>query len=152
MDFTEILGRQDHEPCVDIVTVHGLHRAGKEPWQDTEARPKWLRKDLFEKVDIRVIIFNYEEELDNGLTIYTKQGSILVAQRLIDSLMSWRHSNNESCRPLAFISHDIGGMIVKQSLLLALKQYEKYKSILQSLYAMIFINCPHRPDILSWYF
>ncbi|KAJ2994551.1 hypothetical protein NUW58_g1526 [Xylaria curta] len=96
-----------------IVTVHGLHRTGKEPWQDTNERPKWLEKDLFENFDVRVIVFNYDE-VENGLNIYTRRGSILVAQRLLDSIMSWRHSDEESFRPLAFISHDIGGIIVKQ--------------------------------------
>ncbi|KAI0474242.1 ankyrin repeat-containing domain protein [Xylaria cf. heliscus] len=143
MDFAELLGKPDCEARVDIVTVHGLHRAGNEPWQDTDERPKWLEKDLLNNFDVRVIVFNYKE-VENGVNIYTKRGIILVAQQLLDSLMSWRRSNDESCRPLAFISHDIGGVIVKQALLLASKQHEKYKSVLQPLYALIFVNCPHR--------
>ncbi|KAJ2978501.1 hypothetical protein NUW58_g7470 [Xylaria curta] len=119
MDFTELLGTPETEPCVDIVTVHGLTRAGKQPWQDTDKRPKWLELKLFETSNVRVIIFNYEESGSGGFPVYTKRGIEMTAQMLLERVASWRKSDVECHRPLAFVSHDFGGTIVKQAMVFA---------------------------------
>lgn len=112
------------------MTIHGLSEAGKEPWIDTDTRTAWLDKSLFQGSDSRVIGFNFtngSQEPD----VLTRPGMEVIATKLLEKLLIWREDDQEvqprlvlrqqilliilqESRPLAFVTHDIGGIIFKQ--------------------------------------
>jgi hypothetical protein len=44
---------------------------------------------------VRLIVFNYAEEDEDGLVLYSKRGIGAIAHKFLDSLMSWRASDEE---------------------------------------------------------
>jgi hypothetical protein len=113
------------------VTIHGLSGAGKEPWIDTDTRPAWLEKGLFLDSNSRVIGFNFTNGSQDP-DVLTRSGLEVIATKLLEKLSIWREVDPEvhskpipettnflliilqEKRPLAFVTHDIGGVIFKQ--------------------------------------
>ncbi|KAF6836534.1 hypothetical protein CPLU01_03569 [Colletotrichum plurivorum] len=131
-----------------IVVVHGVSCTGDRPWVDTDDRPAWLKRDLFEGSNARIIGFNYEAVSDDGQLVYTQTGFETVARKLLDSVELWRE--DEDTRPLAFLGHDLGGVVVKMRLpmlwYIALSRStlrSKLRSILLK-FIKVFVGCPHR--------
>lgn len=96
--------------------VHGLGGRGMKSWSTaaTEQSPEstWLHKLLLaEQKDARVLLFSYE-------SLYGYAGDILSPDRLEDVarglLSAYRDMSLEGPTPIAFIAHDIGGIIVKK--------------------------------------
>lgn len=43
-----------------------------------------------------------------------------------------------------FVCHSIGGILVKQALCVANKQFQRYESIINSIAGIVFLSTPHR--------
>ncbi|KAL8350107.1 hypothetical protein RB601_001396 [Gaeumannomyces tritici] len=117
--------------AIDIVTLHGHFGSGEEPWTDNDARPNISDgADGGSDSDARL----REDFFSPGVVCE-------VAEQLLQNILSWRRGEDE--RPLAFITKDLGGIIVKQALSLA-SEIPKYAPILCSTFSIVFIQCPHR--------
>ncbi|KAI3318089.1 hypothetical protein HD806DRAFT_324089 [Xylariaceae sp. AK1471] len=95
--------------------------------------------------EARIITWGYYT-LRNGNTLVPTQPDIFAhANELFRELRDFRSSSNARERPLIFIAHSIGGIIVKEVLRQA--EFSNMKSeqdILSSTAATIFFGCPHR--------
>ncbi|SFI56003.1 ABC-three component system protein [Caulobacter sp. UNC279MFTsu5.1] len=132
------------KPCanapVDIIFVHGLTGDLKGTWTHSNGEfwPSWLAAD-FPAANV------YSAGYDSSVfSSFMKGGGASLADRatiLLDRLAS-RPSRG---RPILFITHSLGGLIVKQMLRKSLDaSSERHKAIGRSTVGVIFIATPHQ--------
>ncbi|CCF43766.1 hypothetical protein CH063_03155 [Colletotrichum higginsianum] len=92
MASTETFYREDDGPDKDIVLVHGLSRPGDMPWTEAEDCTPWLRRDLFERSNARVISFKYDVDSGEGEAVYTQAGLGIAARQLLENIASLRET------------------------------------------------------------
>ena len=111
------LGR---DALANIVFVHGIGSSGKTAWSAAQSGkksfPDWLSEDLedYTKAPVNVWLANYPAEVFRFLFLspwredsVTQRGRMLLDQTAAQELAR---------RPVVFITHSLGGIIVKQML------------------------------------
>ena len=97
--------------CPSIVAIHGLG----EHWENTWTAPNgrcWLRDFLpSELPGARIMSFGY-----NANSLSTKSVSDIddIARMLLYDLKIDRQEEDEKQRPLVFIAHSLGGIVLKK--------------------------------------
>ncbi|KAJ0108861.1 hypothetical protein J7T55_011355 [Diaporthe amygdali] len=87
----------------------------------------------------RVITYGYESAVANSSSMQNLEDIATSFRESLDTLMSSR-----SARPLIFIAHSLGGLIVKQALItLAQSKEEAHKRIIRAVYGIVFFGVPH---------
>ncbi|KAL7801513.1 hypothetical protein V8C43DRAFT_271204 [Trichoderma afarasin] len=154
-------GRLTHdETSVDIVTVpcpaaHPLRSwnrdglmgryFGAPSMRDAEVReaerqnqnPSWVRQGIRREANRARILLYEHPEVSEGTTL----NSLAVA--LLDELRALRTRERQQERPLLFIGHSIGGLVVKMALVKASRD-SRYESILRECYGVAFFGTPHQ--------
>ncbi|OHF01236.1 hypothetical protein CORC01_03551 [Colletotrichum orchidophilum] len=142
MELIDTFDAEDDSPDKDILVVHGLSRRGGNPWKATATRPAWLREDLFNSSNASILGFNYDNIFNSEKLMCNQTGLKLVVCQLLDDIVAWKESEGD--RPRAILAHDIGGILVKMALVIASSNLGKYSQLISSLYALVFIGCPHK--------
>ncbi|PVF91573.1 hypothetical protein CPB86DRAFT_802724 [Serendipita vermifera] len=140
LGFKELSPGQD--PVVDIVAIHGLDGHRERSW--TAANGTMWLKDLL-PLDIpnaRILTYGYDS--DTRRFTYTSTQSIFHhAETFVADLAQMRSTNPE--RPIIFLAHSLGGIILKKAL--ALCHGASYNSdsryIKVSTYGILFFGTPH---------
>ncbi|KAI9743212.1 MAG: hypothetical protein M1818_003058 [Claussenomyces sp. TS43310] len=161
------------ESCnVDIVAVHGLGGDWEKTWTDTSG-PKerlWLRDFLPARFpDARVMSFGYDSTFALSSSV---MDITAAAASLLDYLDGARFNDHEKRRPIIFIAHSLGGIVVKrvssthelylsylskgvidqiQVLILANERSDHYRDILESAEGAVFFAVPHRGANLAYW-
>jgi hypothetical protein len=106
----------NHMSAYSLVFIHGLDGHPFETWTDSQNHVFWPR-DLMPSVlpGTRVLTYGYNEDTrGNRLTSNLRDS----ARSLMHRLMAIRQQG-PSTKPIVFVSHCLGGLIVKQSLVFA---------------------------------
>ncbi len=144
MEYLDSIVEPEH-PDVDIVFVHGLNPKGLE----THARQTWTDdKGVFWPRDLlhqelpsaRILLFSYNSSI---LTNASSAGVASHASMLCDRLKNRRSKEEEAHRPLLFVAHSLGGLLVKQALVEAVVN-PRYRCLKASTQALVFFATPHR--------
>lgn len=132
-------------PDIDIVFVHGLNPKGS----PNHARDTWTNEGgIFwpetlirqELPSARVLLFAYNSSiLSNASSAHVASH----ARTLCDRLMNRRREAQEVHRPLIFIAHSLGGLLVKQALVEA-RTDPLYRCLKVSTCGLVFFATPHR--------
>ncbi|KAK5998896.1 hypothetical protein PT974_01280 [Cladobotryum mycophilum] len=127
---------------IDIVAVHGMNIEGnichyQDDWATNDGQ--WIRRTLPDYTGYlyRAMLFSYNrafsmDERDTRLSEHS--------DRLLTVLQARRQ--NDPQRPLMFICHDLGGVVVKDALVKA-SQNPLYKDVADSTKLLVFFNTPH---------
>ncbi|KAK5993889.1 Protein SERAC1-like protein [Cladobotryum mycophilum] len=98
--------------------------------------PSWVRQGIRRDADRARILLYEHPEMPEGTTLNK------LATALLDDLRKLRmHEGQE--RPLVFISHSVGGLVVKMALVKASRDL-KYESIVRDCYGIAFFGTPHQ--------
>ncbi|MCJ1405753.1 Serine active site containing protein 1 [Xylographa trunciseda] len=119
-----------------IVAVHGLNPA-EATW--TSGDKLWLRDFLPQSLlNARVLLFgyNFNVAFDTSIAGVREQ-----ATNLLNRIESKREGAED--RPIIFVTHSLGGIIVKRALVEA-KLDDTYKSIRDATYGIAFFSTPHQ--------
>ncbi|KAL6713021.1 hypothetical protein ACLMJK_009417 [Lecanora helva] len=145
MEYLETLANPTNsEPNLDIVFVHGLNPTGE---QD-HARKTWIHENgtfwpetLLPQLlpTARVLLFAYNSSVLSNASNVTVAGH---AQSLLNDVYNKRLDAQEAHRPLIFISHSLGGLLVKQALIEA-RLSERYRCLKASTHGLVFFATPH---------
>ena len=141
----QLEGKVINLTLLSIVTVHGLYENAIDTWTDPETAILWLR-DLFphQHLKARVLVYSYESE---ALTSAGGGAGILsYATTLVAELCANRQMDDGFERPIIFVCHDLGGLLVKRALAYSSKRQGKainQRSIYTSTYAILFMGTPH---------
>ena len=155
--------------AIDIVAVHGLNGHYEKTWSvlDEEGQDvNWLRDFLPEQIpNARVMSFGY-----NSLLQFSKSVADIYtfADQLLEALLSKRITQEEQSRPIMFICHSLGGIVVKQVRLICnyshfklvlncvqalnrAHERERYHRLLEQVFGIAFFGTPHTGSgVASW--
>ncbi|KAL4986457.1 hypothetical protein BDW68DRAFT_178771 [Aspergillus falconensis] len=134
-------------PKIDIVAIHGLNPKNKERHAERtwESDGKiWLRDFLPNQLpQARIMLFGY----NSNVSIQSSSAGIREqAQNLLSRL--WLERKGCETRPIIFIAHSLGGIVVKEALVQA-KLGHTYQSIRMATYGIAFFGTPHRGSQLA---
>ncbi|KAI9779630.1 MAG: hypothetical protein M1839_007295 [Geoglossum umbratile] len=147
-------------PEVDIVFVHGLMGDPAKTWTGktsdvfwpTELLPKNLER---RKENVRVLVYGYNADVwDFG----GKTSSDRIhhhAQTMVQSLYANRSLEDAVERPIVFVCHSLGGIVVKRALQhsrnIVDEKIAHLRSIYVSTYGILFLGTPHTgADPAKW--
>lgn len=144
------------ENC-SIVAVHGILERGLEAWTDTESGVLWLR-DLFphERYNVRVLVYHYDAEAFSSPSEASADRILPFANSLVAELCADRQLVNAFKRPIIFVCHGFGGLLVKRALAFSstrrAQAVEHLRSVFMSTHSIIFFGTPHngiRKEVLT---
>jgi ankyrin repeat domain-containing protein 50 len=104
----------------------------------------WLRDSLPGHVpNARIMAYGYDAAVRPSQTLMHLHD---FAQDLLDRLIMARSGGDggSAKRPLLFICHSLGGLVVKQALVMAALSKSQYGSIAESASGIAFFGTPHR--------
>ncbi|KAI0861805.1 hypothetical protein F4860DRAFT_159420 [Xylaria cubensis] len=130
-----------HSHTVDIVAVHGLNGTARDTWTDKASGMLWLEDFLPDAIpQARIMTFGYDSLLLSCATGQIED----FARDLLNRLWALRNSRETINRPLVFVAHSLGGIVVKKALILANEDKRYYGDILSSTIGIIFMGTPHK--------
>lgn len=124
---------------VDVVAIHGLNGHAYGTWTHEITESLWLRDLLPEDLPgARIYTYSYPSHV----LFSTSKATISdYAQSLLVSLSAARVGQER--RPIIFIAHSLGGIVLKQALVSA-KFDPNYSPLLDNTRAILFFGTPHR--------
>ncbi|KAF8515489.1 P-loop containing nucleoside triphosphate hydrolase protein [Hysterangium stoloniferum] len=134
-------------PTIDIVAIHGLdgHREGS--WT-AENGIFWLKDLLPQQLpNARIVTYGYDASTG---TQSSKIEETLYghAENLISRIALLRDSTTTTTRPIIFIAHSLGGIILKFALIHAdhckVSHLPHHKQIMLSTIGILFFGTPHQ--------
>jgi hypothetical protein len=137
---TDVIYDAGKDVEVDIFAIHGLGSGSNSAWayKTNDTKVSWL-SDLLPKVDglqdIRVVTVNHQIRLDSNTA---HMGLQYHAFELLESIQRLHKANPD--RPIIFIAHDFGGLLLKKALLLA---KSRSKDVAAMTRGIIFVGVSH---------
>ena len=153
--IVQFLGAVDPNVRFSIVAVHGLYEDHISAWRSTSSGVFWL-KDLLPSYipDARILTYGYVLDANSTLSAQSPERVLQHAQTLVAELEADRYENDASRRPLIFICHGLGGVVVKRALAYSAsrvsKKVEHLYSIFVSTYGILFFGTPHDGSQSPW--
>ncbi|TLS27388.1 hypothetical protein PpBr36_05292 [Pyricularia pennisetigena] len=134
---------------LDIIAVPGLDGHPFATWtasasaENSMVGPLWLRDFLPSEnlPDARVYSYGYDAK--SWLTESKGSGLRTFSHLLLQSLV-WARDGRLSNRPLVFVCHGVGGLVVKQALVTAHINQKEYPGVHSSVKGVMFLGVPHR--------
>ncbi|PVF93981.1 protein prenylyltransferase [Serendipita vermifera] len=131
-------------PVVDIVAIHGLGGHRERSW--TAANGKmWLQDFLPDDIpNARILTYGHGADT-HSRTYLPTQRLLHFAEGFVEDLLRERRSDPESKRPIIFLAHSLGGIILKKALTLCnIPDYNsERRQIKVSTYGVLFFGTPH---------
>lgn len=136
-------------PKIDIIAVHGLNPRSRtdaehawHTWRGPDGR-LWLEVDLPSHVpDARIFLYQY-----NATAVYGKDHDTFLgkANELLEAIRVERDKveDQDETRPIIFLAHSMGGLLVKQALINA-QINPRYASIKAATSGLAFFATPHK--------
>ncbi|PGH02526.1 hypothetical protein AJ80_08837 [Polytolypa hystricis UAMH7299] len=145
--------QQLHRPTepaeVDIVAVHGLNGDALKTFTHEDSEVLWLRDLLPTYIKTaRVLSWGYNSNANTLRGRATSADRILEhARTLVEDLQSDRELENATERPIIFVCHSLGGIVVKKALTFSSWQTSpkcaRLHTIYTCTYGILFFGTPH---------
>ncbi|KAK1579705.1 uncharacterized protein LY79DRAFT_652008, partial [Colletotrichum navitas] len=128
--------------AVDIVAVPGLGSHPLGSWKSPHNDDVWLRDFLPKDVpNIRVLIYGYDTTLPGSRS---KQSIEDLGGTLVERLVEFRARDSTTRRPLIFIGHSLGGLLIKEALIRARNSRDvQIADLAKTCYALLFFGVPN---------
>ncbi|KAF8865938.1 hypothetical protein BDZ45DRAFT_379368 [Acephala macrosclerotiorum] len=138
-------------PLLDIVLVHGIDGHYRDTWK-ADDETIWPIHLLPKKMRaVRIMSFGYRGTYNDTTSLATNYDHGL---NLFNLLRDEREATYEEGRPIIFIGHSLGGIIIKQMLLVTndySQSRPEARKIFESTYGVIFFSTPHNGiDAKTW--
>ncbi|KAK3400432.1 hypothetical protein B0T20DRAFT_145473 [Sordaria brevicollis] len=161
----------DVKPELDIVFIHGFTGHPRTTWAMDKKKAEKRRKahndvhnggkpaEVYWPKDLlpttlpcaRVMTFGYDTKIRHFSQGQISKNTVQDhAQELLEQLRDKRPSDAKASRPLVFIAHSLGGLVVREALTLASHHQQdqnstdRYDDIFRSTAAVMFFGTPHR--------
>lgn len=150
-DLFPISGCDDLQRIGDVIFVHGLmghyrdtwHPKGKVKGNDNDFWPAWLGRDL---PNVGIWSLGYEVEP------FAWKGNTMPLVDRATNCLALLDTYDIGDRPLIFITHSMGGLLVKQMLRHANDfGTPRWKAIVRQTKGIVFLSTPHSgADLANW--
>ncbi|MBN6034056.1 FxSxx-COOH system tetratricopeptide repeat protein [Amycolatopsis sp. 195334CR] len=127
----------DEAPVLDVVFVHGLDGDARTSWstkREGSFWPEWLGRDV---EGLAVWSLGYEAASSRWL------GHAMPIQDRAINLLALLESHGIGQRPLCFVTHSMGGLVVKEMLLHAADGRADYTEFATATRGVVFLATPH---------
>lgn len=112
---------------------------------------KELFRDVFWPRDLlptefpqaRIITWGYDVQVERLMSSASKASIFHHAENLLLDISSLRKSEDERSKPLIFIAHSLGGIVVKDALCQSGNQNTRLSEILPATVGVMFLGTPH---------
>ncbi|KAJ5366092.1 hypothetical protein N7541_000033 [Penicillium brevicompactum] len=150
--FTQLYGPDENEPVIaDIIAIAGLDGHAYGSWQGRGNLGRmWLRDFLSKDLpQCRTMIYGYNSKLSShGVDTILDYG-----RELMEEIKKIRNTKELQQRPLIFIAHSFGGIIMAHCLVRAIQTMEEDHPAITSLhratYGMILFAIPHKGLVMD---
>lgn len=147
MEILKISGCDNPERVMDLIFVHGLDGDGRSTWQASDKQanfwPDWLA-DEFPAIGVRSLDYEVSSSAWKGrsMPLYNR------AQNFLDRF----DLEDIGHRPIGFVCHSLGGLLVKQMLRLASEfGNDSWQGIVEQTQFIVFLSTPHSgSDMANW--
>lgn len=145
--IVKIIGCSNPDRVADVVFVHGLDGDAKSTWhpkdQPDDFFPKWLGEEF---PNIGVWSLGYEASSSNW------KGSTMPLVDRATNVLARVESAGIGNRPVIYIVHSLGGLVIKQALSHALGYGNpQWENIAKNTKAIMFLATPHSGSDISNY-
>ncbi len=143
-NLINISGCDKLERSGDVIFVHGLGGDALSTWHPNEKRDAdncwlgWLGKD---RSDLGIWSFGYAAEATEW------KGTAVPLFDQASNLLDWLEIRDIGKRPLIFITHSLGGLLVKK--MLSTAQNFKKQAIIEQTKGIVFLATPHTGSHLA---
>ncbi|CAG7852864.1 SubName: Full=Uncharacterized protein {ECO:0000313/EMBL:CCA76038.1}; Flags: Fragment [Serendipita indica DSM 11827] len=142
LGFLELVCPED--PTVDIIAIHGLNGHREKTWM-TDDGVLWLRQFLPSSLPrARILTYGYDADTHSTECVSTqtmRRHAVGLAQAIL------RKRKDAPRRPIIFVAHDLGGIILKWALVICnnedLESKGGLRNILVSTHSILFFGTPH---------
>ncbi|UKZ76859.1 hypothetical protein TrVFT333_004574 [Trichoderma virens FT-333] len=155
----KVVYRPPKERKVDIIFVHGLGGSSRMTWtKDHNLDNFWPLKFLPHEPEIgdaRIMTFGYNAKFKPGSSGSSTISVLDFAKELLYDL---KYATDESSpeledlrlghKPIIFLAHSMGGLIVKEAYMQG-KDDPEYAAIIKAISSIIFLSTPHRGTNLA---
>ncbi|WP_410599057.1 esterase/lipase family protein [Amycolatopsis sp. lyj-90] len=127
----------DEDPVLDVVFVHGLDGDALKSWSTKRKGsfwPEWLCRDI---TGLSVWSLGYDAASSRWL------GHAMPIQDRAINLLALLESRGIGQRPLCFVTHSMGGLVVKEMLLHAADGRADYTEFATATRGVVFLATPH---------
>uniref|UniRef100_A0A8H7TR42 DUF676 domain-containing protein n=1 Tax=Bionectria ochroleuca TaxID=29856 RepID=A0A8H7TR42_BIOOC len=134
-------------PIVDIIAVHGLNGHREKTWTAAN-KINWLRHLLPDDLpSARIMCWGYDANTHDSSRV-SCQYLYDHAQTLVSDLCRKRRLTDSVKRPIIFVAHSLGGIIVKSALIHSDLSRQgallEHRSIKLSTHGIVFMGTPHQ--------
>lgn len=138
---------------ISIIAIHGFSGHRKASWiyrdKITGIPTLWLGDLLPESVPTaRIMTYGYDSKVTNARYL-TQRTLYSRSQTLLAALEEARRSPEARQRPLIFIAHSLGGILLKSALIFASRDKSPFKDLYLSTAGIFFFGTPHDGDSAS---
>jgi hypothetical protein len=142
------LGCGPEANALSIVAIHGLYEDELQTWTDSASKVLWLRDLLPHRLHhFRALAYSYKVAKFTSPGTDTTNSALGDAQNLVAELYADREFCDAFDRPIIFICHGFGGLLVKRALAFSNsrdgKAVEHLRSIYTCTYGILFLGTPH---------
>lgn len=104
----------DAEHSLDCIAISGLGSHAFGSWKDRDSHHMWLRDDLPLAIPgARVLTYGYDTRLADSNSFQNLEDVALTFRASLRTIFG----NRPPDRPLVFIAHSLGGLVLKQALI-----------------------------------
>ncbi|GFF26769.1 tetratricopeptide repeat domain-containing protein [Aspergillus udagawae] len=140
----ELRGPVDNaQDVVDIILVPGIGTTLPQNWPF--ANEEWLASLPGSGAGARVLAYEYASPFAG--TKPSWESMLMLGYDFLQHLSDERSqfdSDPTINRPILIVCHSLGGIVVKQALCVANKQFPRYGSIVNAIAGVVFLSTPHR--------
>ncbi|EPS29829.1 hypothetical protein PDE_04779 [Penicillium oxalicum 114-2] len=145
-------------PTVDIVLVHGLNGHPETSWTSKTSGCFWpvdLLPDVLGPLRPRILTYGYNANVVAFTDGASRDSVVSHAETLASTLAANRNLRSCPNRPIIFICHSLGGLVVKRALIysrsLSNEKTEHLRSVYVSTFGILFLGTPHNgSDMAKW--
>lgn len=143
---------------VDVVFVHGLNGSPDHTWTSEKGKTFWpsqLLPAFLEDQKARILTYGYDADVVSFTDGASRDRIHNHAEALIAALAANRHLRKAQERPIIFVAHSLGGLVVKRALIYSAEirgnNTAYLRSIFVSTYGLLFLGTPHMgADLAKW--